>query len=225
MNEKEYYQRSSKEKLPKRCPILNYCERRAFTIYCYSDYEKFARTNNIVLALQKEGVIPMDFEQKAINIQGESPMWHKSDVLIYYHDMCPEVNLFDYENSLPFAKGLASTDGEWDDFRKNIKFVNQKNKHFSECTEFNKYLFENNILNTKKTSSSRRRSGISQKLRFEIYSRDKFTCQYCGRVAGKDGVVLEIDHKIPVSEGGTDDYNNLITSCKECNQGKSNKII
>jgi len=59
---------------------------------------------------------------------------------------------------------------------------------------------------------------ISKSLRFEIFKRDKFTCQYCGRQIPQ--VVLEIDHIIPISEGGTDDPNNLITACFDCNRGK-----
>jgi len=59
---------------------------------------------------------------------------------------------------------------------------------------------------------------ISKSLRFEIFKRDKFACQYCGRQTPQ--VVLEIDHIIPVSEGGTDNPNNLITACLDCNRGK-----
>ena len=49
-------------------------------------------------------------------------------------------------------------------------------------------------------------------------------CQYCGRTP-KDGIRLELDHKIPYSRGGKDSFSNLITSCNECNAGKSDKII
>ncbi len=53
------------------------------------------------------------------------------------------------------------------------------------------------------------------RLRFEILERDKFTCQYCGQQAPQ--VILEIDHIIPRAKGGSDDRNNLITSCIACN--------
>lgn len=59
---------------------------------------------------------------------------------------------------------------------------------------------------------------ISRTLRFEVFKRDSFTCQYCGRQTPQ--VILEIDHIIPKSKGGTDDINNLITSCFDCNRGK-----
>lgn len=69
--------------------------------------------------------------------------------------------------------------------------------------------------------NNRRR--LSPKLRFEIFKRDKFTCRYCGRTSPE--VILEIDHIIPVSEGGTDDPENLVTSCYECNRGKGATLL
>ena len=67
------------------------------------------------------------------------------------------------------------------------------------------------------------RKKISKTTRFEIFKRDKFTCQYCGRSSPE--VILEVDHIIPVSKGGTNDIMNLITSCKDCNRGKSDKEL
>lgn len=61
---------------------------------------------------------------------------------------------------------------------------------------------------------------VGQRLRFEIFKRDEFTCQYCGRTP--PAVVLNCDHVVPVSGDGTDDPLNLITSCWDCNIGKSN---
>lgn len=62
------------------------------------------------------------------------------------------------------------------------------------------------------------RKPISKKLRFEVFKRDNFTCQYCGRMA--PDVILQVDHINPVSNGGTNDILNLVTSCFECNNGK-----
>lgn len=64
---------------------------------------------------------------------------------------------------------------------------------------------------------------VSKSLRFEVFQRDKHTCQYCGRKVPE--VVLEVDHLFPVAKGGTDDFDNLITSCEDCNRGKSAKLI
>lgn len=62
------------------------------------------------------------------------------------------------------------------------------------------------------------RKPIGKKKRFEVFKRDKFTCQYCGRMA--PDVVLEVDHIKPVAAGGNNGLLNLITSCRGCNRGK-----
>jgi len=61
---------------------------------------------------------------------------------------------------------------------------------------------------------------ITKRIRFEAFKRDGFICQYCGKHPPE--VMLEIDHIEPKSKGGSDDLNNLITSCFDCNRGKSN---
>lgn len=67
------------------------------------------------------------------------------------------------------------------------------------------------------------RKSISKKLRFEVFKRDNFTCQYCGRMA--PAVVLEIDHINPVKNGGDNNIMNLITSCFDCNRGKGKRTL
>lgn len=67
------------------------------------------------------------------------------------------------------------------------------------------------------------RKSTGKRLRFEVFKRDHFTCQYCG--AQPPDAVLVVDHIHPVSEGGTDDIHNLITACDPCNQGKSNRVL
>lgn len=59
---------------------------------------------------------------------------------------------------------------------------------------------------------------VGKKLRFEVFKRDGFQCQYCGRTPPT--VVLNCDHVIPVCEGGPDEMDNLITACFDCNSGK-----
>ena len=63
-------------------------------------------------------------------------------------------------------------------------------------------------------------NAVGSRLRFEVFKRDDFTCRYCGKRSPQ--VVLELDHIIPKSRSGTDDVMNLLTSCFECNRGKSN---
>lgn len=63
------------------------------------------------------------------------------------------------------------------------------------------------------------RKTISKSLRFEIFKRDGFACQYCGATPPK--AVLHIDHINPVKLGGDNDPDNLITACQSCNSGKA----
>lgn len=62
------------------------------------------------------------------------------------------------------------------------------------------------------------RKPIGKKLRFDVFKRDSFCCQYCG--AKTPNVVLEIDHILPINSGGNNVIDNLVTSCFDCNRGK-----
>ncbi|MBU1698718.1 MAG: HNH endonuclease [Candidatus Eisenbacteria bacterium] len=64
---------------------------------------------------------------------------------------------------------------------------------------------------------------LSPKIRFEIFKRDDFTCRYCGRKTPE--VILEVDHVIPISKGGDNEIENLVTSCFECNRGKGATLL
>lgn len=65
-----------------------------------------------------------------------------------------------------------------------------------------------------------KRSSISLKLRFEVFKSDDYTCRICGASVNDKGVKLEVDHKIPVADGGSDNKSNLWTLCFKCNRGK-----
>jgi hypothetical protein len=68
-----------------------------------------------------------------------------------------------------------------------------------------------------------KRKATSKKLRFEVFKRDHFTCQYCG--SQPPTVVLVCDHITPVKEGGKTTVDNLLTSCESCNQGKGAELL
>lgn len=75
-------------------------------------------------------------------------------------------------------------------------------------------------------SSRKTRRKIKRSKRFRILKRDGFRCQLCGRKANEDdGIELHIDHKMPISKGGTDDDDNLWTLCNDCNLGKSDEVV
>ena len=60
---------------------------------------------------------------------------------------------------------------------------------------------------------------VDGSVRYQVLVRDR-TCRLCG--AGRDEAVLEVDHIVPRSRGGSNDPDNLQVLCRPCNQGKSN---
>jgi glutaredoxin len=68
-----------------------------------------------------------------------------------------------------------------------------------------------------------KRKNLGKGLRFEVFKRDTFTCQYCGQKP--PDVVLQVDHIMPVAAGGDNDISNLVTACEACNQGKKAKRL
>ena len=71
---------------------------------------------------------------------------------------------------------------------------------------------------------------LTTEIRLEVIFRDRMICQHCGKKGkktgqGPDGLQWEIDHIIPVSKGGTNEMNNLVLSCKTCNQWKKARWI
>lgn len=55
--------------------------------------------------------------------------------------------------------------------------------------------------------------------RFNVFLRDRFSCQYCG--ARED---LTFDHVVPRSKGGTTTWDNVVTACSPCNLRKSDRL-
>lgn len=68
------------------------------------------------------------------------------------------------------------------------------------------------------------RSPLRPSVRFHVMKRDGYRCQLCGKASG-EALRLEIDHKVPVAKGGSDEYENLWTLCWECNSGKSDSDL
>ena len=58
--------------------------------------------------------------------------------------------------------------------------------------------------------------------RQNIYIRDNYRCQYCGRELPPDK--LTWDHVIPRARGGKAEWENIVTCCMECNRRKGGKI-
>jgi 5-methylcytosine-specific restriction endonuclease McrA len=55
--------------------------------------------------------------------------------------------------------------------------------------------------------------------RFNVFLRDRFTCQYCG--ARED---LTFDHVVPRSKGGQTTWENVVAACSPCNLQKGDRL-
>jgi len=58
--------------------------------------------------------------------------------------------------------------------------------------------------------------------RQNLFLRDRFTCQYCGKIL-KNPKDRTIDHVIPKSRGGKTVWTNVVLCCKKCNLKKGNQ--
>ena len=58
--------------------------------------------------------------------------------------------------------------------------------------------------------------------RFNVFLRDRFTCQYCARPRSSHD--LTFDHVIPRSRGGRTLWTNVVTACASCNLLKGNRL-
>ncbi len=58
--------------------------------------------------------------------------------------------------------------------------------------------------------------------RFNLFLRDRFTCQYCG--AALPAHELTFDHLVPRSRGGRSCWTNIVTACTRCNFKKGHRL-
>jgi 5-methylcytosine-specific restriction endonuclease McrA len=76
------------------------------------------------------------------------------------------------------------------------------------------------LVSSEKGEPKGERDAISERHRFEVLQRDGFSCRACGRSPERDGIVLQVDHILPVDWGGKTELDNLQSLCEECNRGK-----
>ncbi len=59
--------------------------------------------------------------------------------------------------------------------------------------------------------------------RRNLFLRDDFTCQYCGRRCSTDH--LSVDHVLPRSRGGSTSWENCVLACVACNARKADRTL
>lgn len=205
MNRQEYFEIGKKNSLPLRCPILNYCARRACTIYFNSDYARFSGGKSVAEALIADGTLQNDYLKNKIDFQGETTEWIGGRESFYVSHMCPEVNLFDSSNSI--FRDTACVEGDYDRERRNEKSRVIKSQHYSECAEFSKYLFEKNL----RIPTKKKRTAIPPKLKAQLQKEIKSKCPLC---PSEDVGHFHIHHIDENPENNNSE--NLLMVCPTC---------
>jgi 5-methylcytosine-specific restriction endonuclease McrA len=75
------------------------------------------------------------------------------------------------------------------------------------------------VISLKEFVPAARRSPFT---RFNVFLRDRFSCQYCGD--GFPSHYLTFDHIVPRSRGGRTTWDNVVTACETCNLRKGNRL-
>jgi len=58
-----------------------------------------------------------------------------------------------------------------------------------------------------------------------LFLRDRYLCCYCGDLFADNRPLLTRDHVQPLSRGGSDQWDNVVTSCRACNQKKDDRLV
>ena len=73
------------------------------------------------------------------------------------------------------------------------------------------------VLDTKAGTTERIRGSAWMTIRRAVLLRDHYTCTDCGRVSQHN----EIDHHVPLEQGGSNDASNLKVRCIKCHKVKT----
>jgi HNH endonuclease len=232
-----YSAESRKQKLRLRCPIAHaeLCPRyyRTLAVLGEGGHPGHAPITQI----PSERAASLDRKWKAFEsvVLEEEPstFWAgEEDHMERYavSHVCPEVS---YEIFGYFASDLHAYADEMDrafdkkDYRRESNFEQYDPdwesvtpRHYTECRE---YSIHGTFATGNPSKAAARRREISPRDRWKVLARDSFTCAYCGRKP--PDVVLHVDHKVSIKDGGTNELENLVTSCDECNSGKGKSSV
>lgn len=82
----------------------------------------------------------------------------------------------------------------------------------------------NSIVSTRGQQGTRQRLSrdyVPPLYNVALFRRDDHFCMYCGQQFDSDD--LSRDHVTPLSQGGNDSWNNVVTACRTCNNLKAGK--
>ena len=140
------------------------------------------------------------------------------------HFYCNKCDIFVTEDHFNDEKHKSEKESL---IRRGLQFLSVSQTAFRPDDWFN--LFDHAVLNEKyklEQHSKRKihRASLSASVRYSILKSDNYKCRIC-RKSASDGAKLHVDHKVPVSKGGTNDPDNLWTLCERCNLGKSDSDL
>lgn len=200
------------------CDLLVEKEHFSTTSHPGTDREKYEQSVRDWKELGKKRQAYFHKENNAFNLFASLPKSKKPYTTPFYRWLLKQQNRNDPIGDL--AKDVLSDKS----FPAGISSLREQKEHLikqSACDEAIQALEE---AYAEFKDNSKARTGLSLSLRFDIFRRDNYRCKICGNSAS-DGARLEIDHKIPVAKGGSDEISNLWTLCFKCNRGKGTKNL
>lgn len=146
--------------------------------------------------------------------------------------------LVDHVSGTPgFADALVSAG--WLRDRENALELPNFDRHLSQAAKSRAHATErkrksrasqNSVTMSQVVTDDELRGRLPRGVRRHVHDRDDHQCVYCGWAKGDEaefgayiGAKLSIDHVIPVTRGGNDDVDNLVTACSVCNMRKTNR--
>jgi 5-methylcytosine-specific restriction endonuclease McrA len=216
-----YSGESRKLGLPPRCPIAHaeLCPRY------WQSLDALGRNRGITtIPAEQNESLQHKWKSFSAVIAEEEPIADEHSVTHF----CPEVtyDIFGYfasflheyvdDTDREIVWRIHERDGTTDQVDPTWQYISPL--HYTECREYSIHA----TFATGKPSKPPRPGEVSPKRRWAVLARDSFTCVYCGRKPSKDSpdVVLHVDHKVSIKDGGTDEMENLVTACDNCNAGK-----
>lgn len=228
MNKAEWDNRSSRLRVPCRCPIIGYCVRNIMTSFADRNPGlDYADRDHAMLDAEVYGRFPngikraeFDYYHKVeIVNEEENPVEFSSADNVYVSGACPDFMLHEARltaDNMQEPLALTHCTIETDSPESGIAVSGSiKTSHYTNCEE---YLHRYPRMRRRVAQKIVR--DVPRSVRFAVLRRDGFCCKYCGRKGGSDGVGLEADHLISLFDGGTNDPSNLIAACDDCNRGK-----
>lgn len=75
----------------------------------------------------------------------------------------------------------------------------------------------------RESSVNGQRKKVTSAVRKIVYAKDQGRCYLCGKPVDEEA--FEVEHKIPVAKGGTNNLDNMYVACHECNTMKNSMFF